>query len=266
MHPHTHTHTHTPSLISDTRTHPRTAPRPSATPCGSQEALRRVLLAAAAHNPRVGYCQGMNFVAALLLLVCRGAGAARAAEGAGARLACVLERTHACTDAHRQPHPHIHAPKSAYRIARQTHNTHARMRVLVRHTRAHTQTFASNTHTLTHARTHAHAHAPRARANSQRPPRTASRCPRRPCTARRRPSGSSRPWWSACSTTTCTPSTSWAARWVFACAPCLRVRARVCVRGRACVRACVCRVWEAARGCTCARACMCGATPPAHAF
>ena len=139
----THTHTDPPSLYL---IHAHTSARPRA-PLqhlrGSQEALRRVLLAAAAHNPRVGYCQGMNFVAALLLLVCRGAGAARAAEGAGARLACVLERTHACTDAHRQPHPHIHAPKSAYRIARQTHNTHARMRVLVRHTRAHTQTFAS---------------------------------------------------------------------------------------------------------------------------
>lgn len=34
-----------------------------------QASLRRVLLAFAHHNPRVGYCQGMNFVAAMLLIV-----------------------------------------------------------------------------------------------------------------------------------------------------------------------------------------------------
>lgn len=34
-----------------------------------QEALRRVLSAFAHHNPRIGYCQGMNFVAAILLVV-----------------------------------------------------------------------------------------------------------------------------------------------------------------------------------------------------
>lgn len=34
-----------------------------------QAALRRVLLAFAHHNPRIGYCQGMNFVAAILLVV-----------------------------------------------------------------------------------------------------------------------------------------------------------------------------------------------------
>jgi TBC1 domain family member 2A len=33
-----------------------------------QASIRRVLLAFAHHNPRVGYCQGMNYVAALLLL------------------------------------------------------------------------------------------------------------------------------------------------------------------------------------------------------
>jgi hypothetical protein len=31
-------------------------------------ALRKVLVAYAAHDPKVGYCQGMNFLAALLLL------------------------------------------------------------------------------------------------------------------------------------------------------------------------------------------------------
>ena len=34
------------------------------------EALRRVLRAYALYNPAVGYCQGMNFVAGTLLLVC----------------------------------------------------------------------------------------------------------------------------------------------------------------------------------------------------
>ena len=140
-HTHTHTHTHTPSLISDTRTHPRTAPRPSATPCGSQEALRRVLLAAAAHNPRVGYCQGMNFVAALLLLVCRGAGAARAAEGAGALLARV--RTHVRMHARPQtPTPTYTRAKK--RIQNRAPNT--------QHTRAHARARASYTCTHTNLR------------------------------------------------------------------------------------------------------------------
>ena len=33
-----------------------------------QESLRRVLLALSIHCPDVGYCQGLNFVAAILLL------------------------------------------------------------------------------------------------------------------------------------------------------------------------------------------------------
>lgn len=33
-----------------------------------RETLRRVLAAYALHNPKVGYCQGMNFLAGLLLL------------------------------------------------------------------------------------------------------------------------------------------------------------------------------------------------------
>ena len=33
---------------------------------------RRVLLAYAVHDPAVGYCQSLNFVAAMLLLVVRG--------------------------------------------------------------------------------------------------------------------------------------------------------------------------------------------------
>lgn len=32
------------------------------------QAMRRVLLAYAEHNPAVGYCQGLNFIAGLLLL------------------------------------------------------------------------------------------------------------------------------------------------------------------------------------------------------
>ncbi|GBF94787.1 hypothetical protein Rsub_07959 [Raphidocelis subcapitata] len=48
---------------------PRTFPRNAwvSSPDGVA-ALRRVLLAYCAHNPGVGYCQGMNFLAALLLL------------------------------------------------------------------------------------------------------------------------------------------------------------------------------------------------------
>jgi TBC1 domain family member 2A len=34
-----------------------------------QAALQRVLLAFSVHNARVGYCQSMNFVAGMLLLV-----------------------------------------------------------------------------------------------------------------------------------------------------------------------------------------------------
>jgi len=47
--------------------------------------LRNVLLAYASHNPRVGYCQSMNFVAAVLLLVVD-------EETAFACLATVVER------------------------------------------------------------------------------------------------------------------------------------------------------------------------------
>lgn len=48
---------------------PRTFPRNTwvSTPEGAR-ALRRVLVAYSAHDPSVGYCQGMNFLAALLLL------------------------------------------------------------------------------------------------------------------------------------------------------------------------------------------------------
>ncbi|XP_041355294.1 growth hormone-regulated TBC protein 1-like [Gigantopelta aegis] len=38
-------------------------------PNGQQQPLQRVLSAIAKHNPRLGYCQGMNFVAGLMLLV-----------------------------------------------------------------------------------------------------------------------------------------------------------------------------------------------------
>eukprot|EP00040_Diaphanoeca_grandis_P005916 m.35092 g.35092 ORF g.35092 m.35092 type:complete len:394 (-) comp17083_c1_seq2:95-1276(-) len=38
----------------------------------NQQQLHRVLLAYANHNPKVGYCQGMNFVAGMLLLVLEG--------------------------------------------------------------------------------------------------------------------------------------------------------------------------------------------------
>ena len=34
-----------------------------------RDALKRVLFAYARHNPSVGYCQGMNFLTALLLLL-----------------------------------------------------------------------------------------------------------------------------------------------------------------------------------------------------
>ena len=35
------------------------------------EALRRVLVAYSVHEPVVGYCQGMNYLAAMLLLCMR---------------------------------------------------------------------------------------------------------------------------------------------------------------------------------------------------
>mmetsp|Transcript_25100 Transcript_25100/g.65474 ORF Transcript_25100/g.65474 Transcript_25100/m.65474 type:complete len:385 (+) Transcript_25100:56-1210(+) len=40
--------------------------------CKRQQQLHRVLMAYAAHNPGVGYCQGMNFVCGMLLLVLDG--------------------------------------------------------------------------------------------------------------------------------------------------------------------------------------------------
>jgi hypothetical protein len=52
---------------------PRTFPRNAsvASPSG-QRALRRILLASAARRPHQGYCQGLNFVAAMLLLAVEG--------------------------------------------------------------------------------------------------------------------------------------------------------------------------------------------------
>lgn len=52
---------------------PRTFPRNAsfASPSG-QAALRRILLASAARRPHQGYCQGLNFVAAMLLLAVEG--------------------------------------------------------------------------------------------------------------------------------------------------------------------------------------------------
>eukprot|EP00908_Phaeocystis_cordata_P025117 Transcript_7572.p2 GENE.Transcript_7572~~Transcript_7572.p2 ORF type:complete len:393 (-),score=159.14 Transcript_7572:13-1191(-) len=47
----------------------------SATAAATLRALRRVLLAFAAYNPSVGYCQSLNFVAAVLMLVCGEEGA-----------------------------------------------------------------------------------------------------------------------------------------------------------------------------------------------
>ncbi len=52
----------------------------SATAAATLRALRRVLLAFAAYNPSVGYCQSLNFVAAVLMLVC---GAAAGPESRG---------------------------------------------------------------------------------------------------------------------------------------------------------------------------------------
>ncbi|GAQ82371.1 GTPase activating protein [Klebsormidium nitens] len=48
---------------------PRTFPGHPVLDGGGRDALRRLLTAFARHNPDVGYCQGMNFLAALLLLL-----------------------------------------------------------------------------------------------------------------------------------------------------------------------------------------------------
>jgi hypothetical protein len=48
---------------------PRTFPAHPLLDGIGRDALKRVLLAYARHNPSVGYCQGMNFLAALLLLL-----------------------------------------------------------------------------------------------------------------------------------------------------------------------------------------------------
>ncbi|CAN8287195.1 unnamed protein product [Cochlearia groenlandica] len=48
---------------------PRTFPGHPALDAGGRKALRRLLTAYARHNPSVGYCQAMNFFAALLLLL-----------------------------------------------------------------------------------------------------------------------------------------------------------------------------------------------------
>ena len=48
---------------------PRTFPAHPLLDGVGRDALRRVLCAYARHNPSVGYCQGMNFIAALLLLL-----------------------------------------------------------------------------------------------------------------------------------------------------------------------------------------------------
>ncbi|KAL1822659.1 hypothetical protein ACET3Z_009437 [Daucus carota] len=48
---------------------PRTFPGHPALDEGGRNSLRRVLIAYSHHNPRVGYCQGMNFFAGLLLLM-----------------------------------------------------------------------------------------------------------------------------------------------------------------------------------------------------
>jgi sulfur transfer complex TusBCD TusB component (DsrH family) len=48
---------------------PRTFPAHSLLDGVGRDALRRVLLAYAKHNPSVGYCQGLNFLAGLLLLL-----------------------------------------------------------------------------------------------------------------------------------------------------------------------------------------------------
>ena len=48
---------------------PRTFPGHPALDDDGRNALRRLLTAYARHNPSVGYCQAMNFFAALLLLL-----------------------------------------------------------------------------------------------------------------------------------------------------------------------------------------------------
>ncbi|KJE92004.1 hypothetical protein CAOG_08661 [Capsaspora owczarzaki ATCC 30864] len=45
--------------------------RPPMDPMPSIQKLRRVLVAYAAYDPEIGYCQGLNFIAAMLLLVLR---------------------------------------------------------------------------------------------------------------------------------------------------------------------------------------------------
>jgi hypothetical protein len=49
--------------------HASFAATPSGAPSGVRVALRRVLVAYAAYNSSVGYCQSLNFIAALFLLV-----------------------------------------------------------------------------------------------------------------------------------------------------------------------------------------------------
>ena len=63
-----------------------------------QAALRRVLLAFSAQNPRVGYCQSMNFLAAALLLVLD-----RAEERAFWVLVCLIDDGGVCPSHDQRP-------------------------------------------------------------------------------------------------------------------------------------------------------------------